>query len=594
MTDQQSESGTIQATAPAHAPTIRRLTIARFRGISSLIWRPGSGVNLILGGGDVGKSTILDAIGLLLSPVNLSTLSDTDYFRRGVADGFEIEAVMALPLDSAIVDQMRPSWPWAWDGKDAVVPALDGETGDPAYRLRVRGTEDLELVYEVLQPDGSTDSLSVTLRRSIGLVRLSGDDRNDRDLRLVQGSALDRLLSDKGLRSRLASELAKSDVKGELAAPAQKALGELDTAFRARNLPAGLDLAITGSQGASIAALIGLTADCEGVPLPLASWGAGTRRLAALAIAEQRQGDRPVTLVDEVERGLEPYRQRALIEKLQAGGAQVFITTHSPAAIAATSQASLWYVDHKGEIGALAATKVARHRVADPDAFLSRLTIVAEGATEVGFSSALLERALGNPLIHFGVHVSNGGGHEFTLELLEGLKAGGLSFGGFADDEDGKHPTRWKTLGDALGRLLFRWPKGCLEENVFAVAPDATLESLMADPNGERTGIRRQTLTLRLGIQAKTFAEVAAAAGDKLRPTMIEATLGTVPDGREEDKATYKAHGSIWFKSVAGGRELADKVFDLGLWPALKPQLLPFCNGVRTALGLSEIEDLRA
>ena len=52
--------------------------------------------------------------------------------------------------------------------------------------------------------------LSVSLRRSIGLVRLSGDDRNDRDLRLVQGSALDRLLSDKALRSRLASELAKA------------------------------------------------------------------------------------------------------------------------------------------------------------------------------------------------------------------------------------------------------------------------------------------------------------------------------------------------------------------------------------------------
>ena len=47
------------------------------------------------------------------------------------------------------------------------------------------------------------------LRRSIGLVRLSSDDRNDRDLRLVQGSAVDRLLSDKGLHSRLASELAR-------------------------------------------------------------------------------------------------------------------------------------------------------------------------------------------------------------------------------------------------------------------------------------------------------------------------------------------------------------------------------------------------
>ena len=67
------------------------------------------------------------------------------------------------------------------------------------------------------------------LRRSIGLVRLSGDDRNDRDLRLVQGSALDRLLSDKALRSRLASELARSDVAGQLTDDAKKALRALAT-----------------------------------------------------------------------------------------------------------------------------------------------------------------------------------------------------------------------------------------------------------------------------------------------------------------------------------------------------------------------------
>ncbi len=355
-----------------------------------------------------------------------------------------------------------------------------------------------------------------------------------------------------------------------------------------------MDLAITGGQGASIAALIGLTADRAGVSLPLASWGAGTRRLAALAIAEQKQGGRPVTLVDEVERGLEPYRQRALIEKLQDGGAQVFVTTHSPAAIAAASHARLLYVDHKGKIGPLKANKIARHRADDPNAFLSRLTIVAEGVTEVGFASVLLERAVGKPLTHFGVHVSNGGGHEFTLELLEALKAGGLGFGGFADDEDGKHPTRWKTLEEALGPLLFRWARRCLEENVFAVTPDAKLESLMADPLGGATGMRRQTLAMRLAIEAKTFAEVAAAAGENLRPTMIDAALGTVPAGCEEDKRTYQAHGRIWFKSVAGGRELAGKVFSLGLWPALKPQLLPFCNAVRVALGLPEIEDLPA
>lgn len=584
--------GHMSGTVTPPAAIIRRLSISHFRGLANLVWRPGPSVNLILGGGDVGKTTILDAIGLVLSPVNPSTLSDTDYFGRGIETGFEIEIVISLPTDSAISAQVRPAWPWAWDGKDPVVPALDGDAGEPVYCLRVRGTEDLELVYEVLQPDGSTDSLPVTLRRSIGLVRLSGDDRNDRDLRLVQGSALDRLLSDKGLRSRLASELAAAEVKDVLGDQAKKALTDLDKTFSERSLPAGLDLSITGGQGASIAALVGLTADRNGVPLPLASWGAGTRRLAALAIAEQRQGDRPVTIVDEVERGLEPYRQHALVEKLQNSGAQVFVTTHSPDAIAAASKASLWYVDHKGQIGPLDANKIARHRASDPNAFLARFTIVAEGLTEVGFASVLLDRALGVSLTQFGVHISNGGGHEYTLDLLEALGAGGLSFGGFADDEDGKHPMRWKALEETLGPVLFRWPKGCLEENVFGVTPDEMLEALMADPLGERTGMRRRTLTLRLGAEARTFAELAAAAGDKLRPTMIEAALGTVPPGREEDKGTYKAHGGTWFKSLAGGRELAGKVFDLGLWPKLRPQLLPFCNGVRTALGLSNIEDL--
>jgi hypothetical protein len=55
-------------------------------------------------------------------------------------------------------------------------------------------------------------------------VRPSGDDRNDRDLRLVQGSALDRLLSDKGLRSGMARELAKSDLEDDLGSKSAQSL----------------------------------------------------------------------------------------------------------------------------------------------------------------------------------------------------------------------------------------------------------------------------------------------------------------------------------------------------------------------------------
>ncbi len=39
-----------------------------------------------------------------------------------------------------------------------------------------------------------------------------------------------------------------------------------------------------------------------------------------------------------------------------------------------------------------------------------------------------------------------------------------------------------------------------------------------------------------------------------------------------------------------GGAELAEKMFALGLWPNLSPQLLPFVNAVRTAVGLAAVQ----
>jgi putative ATP-dependent endonuclease of OLD family len=578
----------------ASAPTIYHLVIERFRGIKALSWRPAKGVNVILGGGDVGKTTILDAVALLFSPTNPTTLCDTDYHARDDKAGFVIEAIVALPPSNGINNLIRPSWPWDWNGSEAVVPSTDGDVtpkNEPVYRLRVRGTEDLELAYEIVQPDGNPDSLPVALRRAIGLVRLSGDDRNDRDLRLVQGSALDRLLSDRGLRSRLASELAKNDVKSELTDNAKDVLKALDLAFKAKSLPEGLDLAITGGQGFSIAALIGLTAEREGVQLPLASWGAGTRRIAALTIAEQNQGESPITLVDEIERGLEPYRQRSLMEKLQAGKSQVFVTTHSPSTISAASKASLWYVDRTGKIGSLDSAKIARYRKSDPETFLSRLTVVAEGATELGYVTALLEKTLGSPLEKHGVHVSDGGGHEATLDLLEALAGGGLCFGGFADHE-GTHPTRWENVANSLQELLFRWASGDIEENIIGAVPDDKLEALVIDPASEKTGMRLRTLADRLGIQEKDFETIKTKAGSGLRALILAAASGTVPEDKTLEKKQYQAHAQTWFKTVGGGRELAEKVFSLGAWPVLKPQLIPFCSALRKAVDLPEITDL--
>ena len=62
--------------------TIRRLEVIRFRGLQAFAWNPSPTMNVILGGGDVGKTTILEAIALLLNPSNAVTISESDYWER--------------------------------------------------------------------------------------------------------------------------------------------------------------------------------------------------------------------------------------------------------------------------------------------------------------------------------------------------------------------------------------------------------------------------------------------------------------------------------------------------------------------------------
>jgi putative ATP-dependent endonuclease of OLD family len=571
---------------------IRRLKIQRFRGIEDITWYPTQGVNVILGGGDVGKTTILDACALLLHPTNTTTLSDADYWLRDASKGFEIEAVIHLPESSGISEQNQHVWPWLWDGKEPLLPKEEEEGSAPqesVYVVRVRGTEEFDLVYEVLQPNGDTSHFSATTRRAIGLVRLGGDDKNDRDLRLVQGSALDRLLSDPTLRARLGKALDETKVEEKLQPDAKLKLNALDKAFDLKALPKTLGLGITAGQGISVSALIGLTAAKGSVQLPLMNWGAGTRRLAALEITASQQGETPITVVDEIERGLEPYRQRMLVSRLQGGQSQAFVTTHSAPALAAAASSSIWYLGSNGVIAQLPES-VSKHRKNDPESFLSRISIVAEGKTEVGFVTALLEKTIGADFLEHGVWVTEGVGNESSLSLLEDLSKAGLVFGGLVDDE-GLFPGRWATVKQRLGVMLLQWPAGCTEENILPLVPITDIEKLIEHPQAEKTGTRLRTLADRLGIgEDKSFANILANTAD-IKNLILEAATGKVPPGATDPKR-FKSESACWFKSINGGKELLEKVFSLGLHTQLEPQLLPFVNAVRTAIDLPALTSL--
>lgn len=577
---------------------IRKLKIERFRGIRDLAWRPSEGLNLLLGGGDVGKTTVLEAIALLLSPTNSISVSETDFTGRDYEQGFAIEAVIADSAAAPLNQNADFPWPWMWNGEEAVPPPEDGEPAsleNAVYVVRVRGTPELELIWELVQPNGDkTAAFSVSMRRAIGVIKLMSEDRNDRDLRLVYGSALDRFLDDTALRARIGQKVAEVDLDQILGKEGTEKLKNLDTSFSAAALPSRLALGLTTSQGISIGALIGLTAQQGPIDLPLASWGAGTRRLAALEIASAHGSDASLRVIDEIERGLEPYRLRALIRSLTEDQRQCFITSHSAVAVGAATEAQLWFLSPTGHLGALSKEKITRQQERDPETFLARTAVIAEGRTELGFMKSLLEEAFDtNPLDH-GVRVCYGEGNVASLQLLEALRDAGLIFAGFADNE-GTHPQRWADLKEALGNRLFQWPRSCTEDEVLSLLGDDVLVHLFADPDGSWNGERARTVAVRLESNGTDFDALQAAAKEKgvsLKDVVIDAATGKTDGAPDEDRKAWKSHEKLWFKSEDGGRELYSLAKRLGAWPRLAPRFLPLVNELRNDAGLEPLAAL--
>jgi putative ATP-dependent endonuclease of the OLD family len=76
-----------------------------------------------------------------------------DYCERKNAPGFAIQAALTLPPSTKIGEEKKLSWPWEWNGAEAVLPpAVDDDAEDeapplhPVCRIQVRGTPYLELV----------------------------------------------------------------------------------------------------------------------------------------------------------------------------------------------------------------------------------------------------------------------------------------------------------------------------------------------------------------------------------------------------------------------------------------------------------------
>lgn len=82
---------------------IRQLEIQNFRVVRKLKWSPSPGLNCLIGPGDTGKSTVLDAIDLALGARRSYAFNDADFFQMNVASPIIITVTLG-ELDDELLN----------------------------------------------------------------------------------------------------------------------------------------------------------------------------------------------------------------------------------------------------------------------------------------------------------------------------------------------------------------------------------------------------------------------------------------------------------------------------------------------------------
>lgn len=153
---------------------IRHVQIQRFRGIRSLDWSVNSGVVCLIGPGNSCKTTVLDAIGLALSPKWNISFTDSDFFECSVDECLSIRVTVGELPDRLVSFGKFGRYLRGWSGAGGLVDEpVEGTEAVLTIQLRVESS--LEPSWTVVtdrNPEGV--AIGARDREALGAFHLGG------------------------------------------------------------------------------------------------------------------------------------------------------------------------------------------------------------------------------------------------------------------------------------------------------------------------------------------------------------------------------------------------------------------------------------
>lgn len=461
-------------------------------------------MNCLIGPGDSGKSSVIDAIDLALGARRSYPFSDADFFQLNTNNPIEIYITLG-----ALDDQLKniDIYGHYLRGFNSKTKQLEDEPGnglETVLTLKLTVSEDLEPDWQLYsiraEAEGIERRLNWKHRESIAPSRLGTTGKHH--LAWGNNSILNKLSDEKLDVSSILAALSRQT----RAAFAQQQLPELNEVLAqvkliadrlgvsVGHLQARLDVdGVSLSKGA-----IGLHNDDNS---PLRQLGTGSTRLLISGLQKSINSSN-VLLVDEAEYGLEPFRITRLLNELGSKDSQtskqVFITTHSPYVLRELSSHQLTVLRRLAPQPPQPNTSPPSHWAykmggseqeqatlrACAEAFLSRKVIVCEGKTEIGLVKGidLYGQEQGQASVQAnGVQCADGGGDNM-FDRAKVFTSLGYPTALFKDSDvvHAQHLTSTQEAQNS-GVSIYEWGNGLSTESaIFISCPNTCVAPLLA------------------------------------------------------------------------------------------------------------------
>lgn len=422
---------------------IHSLKISNFRGIQRLEQVFGmTDFVCLIGRGDSGKTTILEAISAVLSPSWNLTFYDTDFFNGDIETSIEIE-VSIYDLPKELIQENKCG---------LFIRGLDKST-DIIYDDLLDDHEIILTVKLIVEKDLEPKWFIVNNREHQEPIEIKASDRASLNVFLVS-DYIDRHFSwSKGnpLYSLLKQEENQDEKNNVIINALREAKEKIDlSSFKhldstvkkikdsASNL--GIDISNTTTtidfKDFSIKdGRICLHDD----KIPFRQKGKGSKRLISIAIQTELAKTGGILLIDEIEQGLEPDRAQHLAKILKSTNkGQIFITTHSRDVLVELNANDLFKVKKNYPKLYPFDNSLQSTIRSNPEAFFSDRILVCEGPTEIGICRGLNNFRMNNGednISLLGVRFANGNGSS-QVEYAQGFLKAGFKVCLFCDSDD--------------------------------------------------------------------------------------------------------------------------------------------------------------